>query len=92
MASLTITETATSLGIEEKVVNLALGEFIPFSGSIYDIKEVTVSNLADLDTLVYNSSTQKWENKQVSGGNIDGGYSTTIYGAEDISIECGGAS
>ncbi len=40
MASITITETATTLGIEEKVVNLALGEFIPFSGKYTDLTEV----------------------------------------------------
>ena len=43
----------------------------PVPSDLDDLSDVNVSSLSDGDVLKYNSTTQKWENGEAGGGNVD---------------------
>ena len=58
------------------------------SASVSGLTDVTLSSLANGDVLIYNSTSQKWENGSQSGGTVDQVYDGTSANAQSgVAIE-----
>lgn len=71
-----IAKTSTSGNVDTYTITMTNGNTATFtvtnatSGSISTLSDVTLNNLSNGQVLKYNSSTQKWENANESGGSL----------------------
>jgi hypothetical protein len=76
---------ATKKYVDDEIGSLQIG-----IDNLDDISDVTITNVQDGESLVYDSASGDWINSQVSGvQNIDAGSSTTVFSVADINIDGG---
>jgi hypothetical protein len=84
----------TTSGLAAVQVQSAIDELAARAvDNLSDIGDVTITNVQDGESLIYDSASGDWINSQVSGvQNIDAGSSTTVFSVADITIEGGNSS
>ncbi len=85
MASLIITEGNSTLNLTEQTTILNVGEFAVFSGDINDLNQIETSSLTSGDILVYNATSENFENQQPEEIN-KGTLTKTFTASEEATI------